>query len=111
MADTFKYTHENLEEAVICPHGYYTPLKEARLEYNNREVLYMVGYAVMESTCCGSTKGKYVIVPGYVVRWQGTTNDDGLPVSEVEPISNEEVRKNIRQTIREAESISQIEFW
>ena len=111
MANTLKYTHQKLEEDVICPHGYYTPLKEVRLKYNNREVLYMVGHAVLESSCCGSAKGKYVTVPGYIVKWQSTKNEDGLPVSEVELISGEEARKNIKQLIREAEAISQIEFW
>ncbi len=111
MANNLKYTHTKLEEDVICPAGYYTPLKEVRLKYNDREVLYMVGHAVMESSCCGSARGTYVTVPGYIVNWQNKTNEAGLPVSEVEPISDEATRENIRRIIQEAEAISQIDFW
>ena len=111
MTENLKYTHTKLEEDVICPAGYYTPLKEARLKYNNREILYMVGHAVLESSCCGSARGTYVTVPGYIVNWQSMTNEAGLPVSEVEPISDEATRENIRRIIKEAESISQINFW
>ena len=111
MTEKLEYTHTKLEEDVICPAGYYTPLKEVRLKYNDREVLYMVGHVVMESSCCGSARGTYVTVPGYIVNWQNKTNEAGLPVSEVELISDEATRENIRRTIREAESIFQIDFW
>jgi len=111
LADNLEYTHRKLEEDVICPAGYYTPLKEVRLKYNNREILYMVGHVVLESSCCGSARGTYVSVPGYIVNWQSGKNEAGLPVSEVEPISDEATRENVRQIIREAESISQIDFW
>jgi len=111
LTEKLEYTHTKLEEDVICPAGYYTPLKEVRLKYNDREILYMVGHAVMESSCCGSARGTYVSVPGYIVNWQSRTNEAGLPVSEVEPISGKSTRDNIRQIIKEAESISQIDFW
>ena len=111
MTEKLEYTHTKLEEDIICPAGYYTPLKEVRLKYNDREVLYMVGHAVMESSCCGSARGIYVSVPGYIVNWQSMTNETGLHVSEVEPISDEATRENIRRIIKEAESISQINFW
>ena len=91
--------------------GYYTPEKEVRLKYNGREVLYVTGTAVIESSCCGSGSWAYVLVPGYIVNWQNETNEAGLPVSEVEPISDQETRNNIRNIIQSTETISQIEFW
>lgn len=108
---TNKYTHLKLNEDVICLAGYYTPRKEVRLKYNNREVLYVVGQAVVESSCCGSGSWEYVLVPGYVVNWQNRTSEAGLPISEVEPISDKATQDSIRQTIVGVESISQIEFW
>ena len=111
MTEKLEYTHTKLEEDVTCPAGYYTPHKEVRLEYNNREVLYVVGRAVMESSCCGFGSWTYVSVPGYIVNWQNRTNKASLPVSEVEPISGEATKENIRRIIKEAESVSQIEFW
>ena len=91
--------------------GYYTPLKEVRLKYNNREALYVVGQAVIESSCCGSGSRGYAIVPGYILNWQNKTNEAGLPVSEVEPISDKLAREDINRIIKETEVNSQIEFW
>ncbi len=111
MVITLEYTHLKLDEDLYAPAGYYTPEKEVRLKYDNREVLYVVGQAAMESSCCGIGRWIYVIVPGYIVNWQHKTNQAGLPVTEVESISDKATRENIRQIIREAESVPQIEFW
>ncbi len=105
-----KYTHLELDKEVSSIAGYYSPQKEVRLKYKNREVLYVIGQAVIECSCCGDGSWGYAIVPGYILNWQSETNESGLPVSEVEPVSDEETRKNISRIITEAEAISQIEF-
>ncbi len=66
---------------------------------------------MIESSCCGSGSRAYVIAPGYIVNWQNKTNEAGLPVSEVEPISDKLAREDISRIIKETEVISQIEFW
>ncbi len=81
MAEKLEYTHTKLGEDVVCAAGYYTPLKEVRLKHNDREVLYVVGRAVMESSCCGFGSLTYISVPGYIVSWQEKTNEAGLPVN------------------------------
>ena len=106
-----KYTHLALDEDVSCIAGFYTPRKEIRLKYDDREVLYVVGQVVVDSSCCGTGSWGYALVPGYIRNWQNSRNEAGLPVSEVEPISDEEARNNIRQIIQTNEAISQIEFW
>ena len=108
---TIKYTHLELDKNVTCVAGYYTPQKEVRLKYDDREVLYVVGRAVIESSCCGLGNWGYALVPGYIVSWQTRKNDAGLPVSEVEPISDEATKNNIRKIIKETENITQIELW
>jgi len=111
LTNKLDYTHLPIDEDVICVAGYYTPLKEVRLKYNGREVLYVVGQAVIESSCCGIGCWGYILVPGYLINWHKRSNDVGLPVSEVEPISDKIMRASIRRIITEAESISQVEFW
>jgi len=106
-----EYTHLELNKDVNCLAGYYTPEKEVRLKHNNREVLYVIGQAVIEASCCGGGSCGYAIVPGYILNWQNKTNEAGLPVSEVEPISDKATQENISRIIKEAEVISQIEFW
>jgi len=50
-------------------------------------------------------------VPGYILKWRSGKNADGLPLSEVEPVNDEASKEIIRKKIREAENISQVEFW
>ena len=106
-----EYTHLKLNEDVRSTTGYYTPQKEVRLKYNNREVLYVIGQAVIESSCCGTGSWGYAIVPGYILNWQNKRNESGLPVSAVEPISDKATRDDISQIIKEVEIVSQIQFW
>ena len=106
------YTHLELDKDVeIGIGGYYTPQKEVRLKYNGREVLYVVGKAVVESSCCGTGSWTYAIVPGYIINWQNAKNKTGLPVSEVAPISDNELQENIRRIIQTDEAASLIGFW
>ena len=107
-----QYTHVELGEDVPSGiAGYYTPEKEVRLKYNGREVLYVVGKAVIESSCCGTGSWVYALVPGYIINWQNTKNETGLPISEVATISDTEVQENIRRIIQTNEAVSRVEFW
>jgi hypothetical protein len=111
LKDMIEYTHLPINEDVTCIAGYYTPVKEVRLKYGDREVLYVVGQAVIESSCCGAGSWRYVLVPGYIVNWQKQTTETGLPVSDIEPISGKSERDDIYRIIAEAEQAPQIEFW
>ena len=107
-----KYTHLELGKEVVAGiAGYYTPQQEVRLKYNGREVFYVIGQAVVESSCCGPGSWTYALIPGYIINWQNAKNEAGLPVSEVEPISDEKARENIRQIIQTNEAASLISFW
>lgn len=106
-----EYAHSELNKEVYSIAGYYIPQKEVKLKYNNREVLYVVGLGVIDSSCCGVGGCRYALVPGYLVNWKNKTNGDDLPVSDVESISDEETRRDITQIISAKENITQIEFW
>lgn len=106
-----KYTHLELNRDVAAPAGYYTPQKEVRLKYDGREVFYVLSQAVIESSCCGASDFNSALVPGYIVKWQAERNFQGLPVSEVESISDEKTRDDIRKIIKDKEHITRTEFW
>ncbi len=107
-----KYTHLELNQDIKAPAGYYTPQKEVRLKYDGREVLYLISQVVIDSSCCGTkTDFRYSLVPGYLVNWKAEKNNDGLPVSEVEPINDKATQDKIRTIIQETEHVPQIEFW
>jgi hypothetical protein len=106
-----KYTHLELNKEIEALAGRYIPQKEVRLKYNGREVLYVISQAVVDASCCGVADFSSALVPGYIVGWQTETNKDGLPVSEVEPITDKVAQVKIRKIIQETEDISQVEFW
>lgn len=106
-----RYTHERLNEEVRFIAGYYVPEEETRLDYNGREVLYIVGHAQIDNSCCGVAGCRYALVPGYVAEWKTETDEAGRPVSEVEVIANEGSKRDIAGILQEKEMVSQVEFW
>ncbi len=107
-----EYVHVNLGEDIHARAGYYTRDREERIKYNGREILYALGGCRLDSTCCGgSANFGYAVVPGYLVAWKNKTNKEGLPVSEVAPISDNQTREEITRIIQEKEGIRNIEFW
>lgn len=106
-----QFAHQKLGEDYGGIAGYYTPLKEVRLEYRGREVLYIVGRAVIESSCCGTGNWPYALVPGYIMEWRHGQNQNGLPVTDVELIEDPEIRKDLLSIIRRREELDCISFW
>jgi hypothetical protein len=106
-----KYTHLKLSEDVVAPAGHYTPEKESRININGREVLYILSSAVVDASCCGNADFTAALVPGYIVRQDIASDNDGLSVSEVEPITDKTTREKVKKVIQETENISQVEFW
>lgn len=111
MAVVVEYTHQELGQEVHFLPGYYVPLEELRLKYNGREVLYIVGKATVESSCCGTGSCGYALVAGYLLSWKSRANESGQPISEVEPIRDQETKRDITRIIREREGFSNISFW
>lgn len=110
MATRREYVHRELNREVTAIGGHYVLTKEARLPFAGREVLYAVGYAVVDNSCCGAGGMAYAFVPGFVLEWKIKTNDEGLAISLVEPIHDEAVQGEIRQWIERKEVIHQVRF-
>lgn len=107
---TRDYTHIKLNEEVQAIGGYYILEKEVRLSYKGEEVLYVIGMSLVDNSCCAVTGCKYAIVPGYILDWRYRTKDDGLPVTEVQPVRDPEARKEIESRISEDELVQHVEF-
>ncbi len=108
---TTEYTHQELGKDYGGIAGYYTPQKEVRLDYQGHEILYIVGQAVIESSCCGTGNWDYVLVPGFIVQWRNGKNSAGLPTSIVEPVENTKVQKDLTRIIEARENTNCITFW
>jgi predicted HTH domain antitoxin len=105
-----EYTHHELNREVVAIAGRYVLVKEVRLPFHGREVLYVVGYAIFDTTCCGIGGLAYALVPGFILDWKGTRNEDNLAVSLVEPVHDETVQEEIRRLIENKEMVNQIRF-
>lgn len=104
------YVHQELNQEVTAIGGHYVLVKEARLAFQGREVLYLVGHAAFDSTCCGPGGCAYGLVPGFVLAWKTRRNEDGLAVSQVEPIHEKSVQEKVRRSIEKQETVQQVTF-
>ncbi len=96
-----KFIHPPLREAVEFFGGKYFFLEEGRLPFHGKEVLYLLGVAVVESSCCGRGGCAFIKVPGYIRSWQSEVTASGQHLSEVELISSAEEQKEIRRILQE----------
>ena len=105
-----EYTHIPLDEEVRSIGGHYVLEKEVRLPHDGREVLYVVGMGIVDTSCCGITGCRYAVVPGYIVNWKFRSNKDNLPVSEVEPVRDEETKQALTRQIKKRDIVQHVEF-
>ena len=106
-----EYTHPELDQEVQTSTGYYVAVEEHVVPYNEREVIYILGHACIESSCCGPASWSYIQVPGFLVRKHIRGGKGTLPVSEIEIIQDEEDRDTIRQSLMEKYPNVQIEIY
>jgi len=104
------YAHPILGEEITTIGGHYVLAKEMRLPHHGREILYLVGYAILDSTCCGVGGCAYAIVPGFLLDWKFKKDLAGRPVSEVRPIQDPLAQKEISQLIQKKEMVHQVNF-
>ena len=107
-----EYTHQNTgdDAQVHAISGFYTIEHEKRLAYKGRDILCVVGTGVVDSSCCGVGGCRFALVPGYVCQWK-QQKKSGEVISEVEPIIDENVKKEIHNILKKEELITQIDFW
>mgnify|MGYP000287760199 CR=1 FL=1 len=104
------FIHPVLNKAVRTIGGSYILSQEKRLSYNDRQVLYFIGCAVVDTSCCGPGGCSYALVPGYVKQWKYRLTPDNLSVTQVNPIRNKDVQKALQRLIMEKEPVQQVDF-
>jgi hypothetical protein len=87
------YSHQESGTEVTSIAGHYKILEEGRMTYGNREFIYVMGGAMVDSSCCGPAGCQFVQVHGYIISWKQHTDANGLPVSEVERIPDPEAQE------------------
>ena len=110
MHKEVEYIHQGLNQEITAIGGHYVLVKEARLHYRGRELLYLVGHAAFDTSCCGPGGCAYALVPGLVVNWHSRQTEDGLSISQLETIENADTRNDIRRLIERLETVQQVNF-
>lgn len=107
------YTHSPLNEEIEMPAGCYWKSEEDTLSYGGEEALYFVGNTSIVSSCCAGyfPPRNYIMVIGYVRAWQCKTNTEGIPVSELESITDEKTQEDIRVILQQRYGIEEVVFW
>jgi hypothetical protein len=106
-----EFTHPELGQEVQTFTGYYIPIEEHIIPYNEREVIYILGHACIEASCCGPARWSYIQVLGFLVRKHIRGGKGTSPVSEIEIIKGEEDRDTIRQSLMKKYPNARIEIW
>ena len=104
------YVHQGLNQEVTAIGGHYVLVKEVRLPFGAREILYLVGHAAFDTACCGVGGCAYALVPGFVLNWKNRTNADGLAVSHVEAIQDIDEQEQVQRLIEKREPVHQVLF-
>jgi hypothetical protein len=106
---TREYTHDIGREVRSISGGYELEL-EGKFEIHGKKVLYVVGNAIVDSSCCGMGGCRYALVPGYVKKFKTRQDEQGLWISEVEPIIGMAARQEITRVLKEKEIVQQVQF-
>jgi hypothetical protein len=104
------FIHPVLNKAVRSISGHYILSQEKRLSYNGREVLYLIGCAVVDASCCGPGGCTYALVPGFVKQWKYRLTAENLSVTQVDPIRKKADQQELRRVIMEKEPVQQVDF-
>ena len=105
-----EYVHQGLNQHLTAISGHYVLVKEIRPPFHGRELLYLVGHAAFDTTCCGPGGCAYALVPGFVASWHSSQTEDGLAVSQLEPINDADTQNEIRRLIERLETVQQVMF-
>ncbi len=103
-----EYAHPPLGEAVEAVGGYYVFTREAVLDHPTGPVLYHVGCAVTDRSCCGLSGCGYAVVAGRILV-QRTTTQGSVRMSTVEPVP-EALHEEVARDICAREGVTQVHF-
>jgi hypothetical protein len=104
------FVHPRLDEPVEAIGGRYGFFAEATLPLDGRVLLYLAGWAVADSTCCGVGGCAYALVPGWIISLHHDKSPDGQAISRVEPIRAPAVQQRLRRILSEKAGVSQVVF-
>lgn len=107
------YSRNEMGGEVQAPWGYYQPLEEGSLEYGGRQVIYTLGSACVEVSCCGHGSWDYARVEGYVTGDASSSAAEGgvdQAAIELETVDGPDQRAAVARLIEEKHPGVRVEF-
>jgi hypothetical protein len=104
-----EFVHPELGVEVEAIGGYYLFTREEMLDHSVGRILYLVGCAVTDRSCCGPAGCSYAVVTGRIVSLRYCLREDGRSVSIMDPIE-ESLYEDLAKAIRLKEGVSQVHF-
>lgn len=107
---SFEYVHRELDREVTAIGGHYRFDREAQIAFRGQQVLYLCGYALYDTSCCGLGGCGYALVQGVVERWQYRRDPEGFPITRLAVIGDPDFQRDIGRLIQAREKVQQIVF-
>ena len=104
------YTHPVIGKKVTAIGGHYIVAAEKKLLFKGRELLYFVGCAAYDTTCCGAGGCGYALVPGFLQQHACKKDSAGNTLSEIEPVRGKGLRQEITRRIKKCAPVQQVIF-
>jgi len=105
-----EYVHYALPTEVNAIGGYYVLQSERELPLAGKRLLYLCGYGVVDSSCCGTGGCRYIYVPGFISHYKLREDQAGNPVSLVDPVLDDDLRQKVREALYRQEGVNQVVF-
>lgn len=104
-----EFHHPRLGEEVEAIGGHYLFIKEEILDHPLGRILYLVGCAVTDRSCCGPSGCGYAVVAGHIASLRYTRDSGDRPVSILHPVS-ERFHEDVARVLRSREGVGQVQF-
>ena len=105
---TFQYRHEPaLSQAFV--NGAYELGEVRHVRIDGHDILYRLGSALLDNSCCGNYGCGYALVIGEVL---GGAQDGDMTVSTVREISADDaIAESLRDTLMKQEALGMVNFY
>jgi hypothetical protein len=104
------YQPEDFGAEIAAPSGYYRPVAEGWLDCGGRRVLYVMGTACIEASCCGVGSWNYLRVEGFVSDDAAAATGTGGRSLEVDTIEDAGQKEEIARLLGRRYPGARIEF-
>ena len=94
------HVHLSPGEEAQAPGWTYTVLNEEIFLINEKNILVILGEAVIGSACVGAVDIRVLIIPGYIITFHHSIDRIGRAVSIVKPIENATEIELIRKELK-----------